>query len=282
LRFAVIGDLGMFGSELKSHLLSKSFETSGFNRVNIDLESSVEELAMHLDSFDVIINAVAYTDVDKAEQETELANRINGEYAGKLARASAINKSKFLQISTDYVFDGTARSPISPTEKTNPLNAYGRSKALGEDLVQESGADFVILRTAWLYGQNGNCFPKTIAKRLLGGESISVVSDQFGQPTWTRDLAEIALSHSLNNFGDKVVHAVSSGETSWYEFAVAIGRSLGIDSEFEINPAASADFKTSAKRPYYSVLDNQQTRGPVIGNWLERWKLAAPEIFRSA
>ena len=145
----------------------------------------------------------------------------------------------------------------------------------------DSGADYVILRTAWLYGKNGNCFPRTIAKKLLAGESVSVVSDQFGQPTWTKDLAEIALAHSLNNFGERVVHAVSSGETSWYDFAVAIGRSVLKEQVAAIQPVESHEYQTPARRPSYSVLDNTKTQGPIIGNWLERWKVAAPEILGS-
>jgi dTDP-4-dehydrorhamnose reductase len=281
LHFAVIGDLGMFGSEMKSVLISAGYEVRGFNRSNIDLSLSEEKLASQLQEFDVVINAVAYTAVDKAELEPELANEVNGEIAGKLARTSALLPAKFIQVSTDYVFDGSASSPISPVKELKPVNAYGRSKALGESLVSESGADFVILRTAWLYGRNGNCFPRTVADKLLGGQTVSVVSDQVGQPTWTKDLAEVALAHSLNDFGERIVHAVSSGEASWYEFAVVVNESLHESQTREIQSIRSSDYKTFVQRPSYSVLDNSNTSGPVIGNWLDRWKIAAPEILES-
>ena len=281
MRFAVIGDSGMFGSDMKSHLMSTGQKVEGFNRSNIDLELSEELLASRLEGFDVVINAVAYTGVDKAEQETELANQINGDIPGKLARACALAASRFIHVSTDYVFDGSDRSPISTHQILDPINAYGRSKALGENLVSDSGADFTILRTSWLYGANGNCFPRIIARKLLSGDSVSVVSDQFGQPTWTKDLAEVALAHSLNNFGERIVHAVSSGEASWYEFALAINDSMLENQTHEIQPVTSSDYQSPAKRPKYSVLDNSNTSGPVIGNWLDRWKIAAPKLLGS-
>jgi dTDP-4-dehydrorhamnose reductase len=271
----------MFGSDMKSHLISAGYEVTGFNRSNFDLELPEELLASRFEEFDVVINAVAYTEVDKAEQEKDLANRINGDMPGKLARACARATSRFIHISTDYVFDGSDRSPISTHQILDPINAYGSSKALGETLVSDSGADFTILRTSWLYGANGNCFPRGIARKLLSGDSVSVVSDQFGQPTWTKDLAEVALAHSLNNFGEHIVHAVSSGQASWYEFALAINDSMLENQTYEIQSVTSSDYQSPAKRPKYSVLDNSNTSGPVIGNWLNRWKIAAPEVLGS-
>jgi len=281
LRFAVVGDKGMFGSDLRSFLELRGYPVFGFNRSNFDLELSEKELAAKLETFDVIVNAVAYTAVDQAEKEPDRASRVNGTYAGKLARASALSCAKFVHVSTDYVFDGSARSPIGTEEHVKPVNAYGKSKALGEALVADSKADYLILRTSWLYGRNGNCFPRTIAKRLQNGYPVSVVTDQIGQPTWTKDLAAIALAHSLNNFGEKIVHAVSSGETSRYDFAVAISGSVLKEQVAAIQPVGSSEYNAPARRPSYSVLDNTKSQGPIIGNWLERWKVAAPEVLES-
>lgn len=281
MRFAIVGDQGMFGSDLKSYLESAGYLVSGFNRSNIDLELTEEALVAKLGAFNVIVNAVAYTSVDQAEREPDLANRINGEYAGKLARVSALTGSRFIHVSTDYVFDGSGGGPIAPDEDLKPVNAYGHSKALGENLVADTESDYVILRTAWLYGKNGNCFPRAIARKLLNSHAVSVVNDQVGQPTWTQDLAQITLAHSLNNFGERVVHAVSSGETSWYNFAVAIGESALKEQVAVIRPVQSSENQTPATRPSYSVLDNTKTQGPIIGNWHERWKVAAPEILGS-
>jgi dTDP-4-dehydrorhamnose reductase len=271
----------MFGSDMKSHLESEGHRVSGYNRETIDLELPEDLLAAQLQAFDVIINSVAYTAVDGAEKDFELANRVNGYYAGKLARVSALMAAKFNHLSTDYVFDGNAHSPIGPFEDLKPINAYGRSKALGECLVSDSDAEFVIVRTAWLYGVNGHSFPKAIIRKLLEGDTVSVVKDQLGQPTWTMDVSGVVLAHSMNDYGEKIVHAVSSGETSWFDFAVAIRESTSVNPASRVYSLKSTEYETLAPRPLYSVLDNTNTQGPVIGDWLDRWKIAAPEILNS-
>jgi dTDP-4-dehydrorhamnose reductase len=281
MRFAVIGSQGMFGSEMVLFLKSQGQQVQGFSRDNIDLDSSINELAAKLSGFDLVINAVAYTAVDRAESEPEMANRVNGEYPEKLAKVSKIMDARFFHISTDYVFDGLATTPYKTNEPRNPQGAYGRSKALGEEQVESSGANYTIFRTAWLYGAHGNCFPKTMFQKASQGQVIKVVSDQIGQPTWTKDLAEVAIAHSLNNFGERIVHAVSSGQASWYEFALAINESLLAGQDSEIRPVRSSDYPATVKRPMYSVLENAKTCGPIVGNWLDRWEIAAPEVLGS-
>ena len=162
MRFAVVGDQGMFGKDMFSLLDSSGRGVTGFNRDSIDLDDSEDQLARVLSEFDVVINAVAYTAVDKAEAELDLAMKVNGEYAGKLARVAAMTSANFMHISTDYVFDGERVGPYETSSETNPRSSYGRSKLRGEQLVGDSGATFTIFRTAWLYGQHGKCFPKTI------------------------------------------------------------------------------------------------------------------------
>jgi dTDP-4-dehydrorhamnose reductase len=278
---AVIGDRGLFGREMYSLLLSKGDKVVGFNRSNLDLSQSWEELTDTISRADVLINAVAYTQVDAAEKNKDEARLVNGEYAGKLARVAKALGAKFVQISTDYVFSGDPRVPLSIDSPTSPINEYGASKLLGEQLVADSGADYQIFRTAWLYGAGGNCFPRTIAKRLLEGGAVEVASDQVGQPTWSRDLAQVIYSHIHNPCNERVVHAVSSGSASWFEFAEVIASSLPGSHTFSIKPIASSRFIEAAVRPAYSVLDNTGTAGPIIGNWLDRWKVAAPEILSS-
>jgi dTDP-4-dehydrorhamnose reductase len=271
----------MFGHDMKSRLESAGLEVSGFNRSNLDLSATPDELSKKLEQFDVIINSVAYTLVDQAEKEPDLAFLVNGTYAGKLARIASATNARFMHISTDYVFDGSSRFAIALDETLKPMNAYGRSKALGEELVLGSDADFVILRTAWLYGAHGRCFPRAIARKLRNGELTTVVDDQIGQPTWTMDLAEIVLSHAIHDYKEKIVHAVSSGQTSWYEFACTVGDSLGADVS-RIQPVSSSNFPTPARRPFYSVLDNTHTQGPKIGYWRDRWQVAAREVLELA
>ena len=273
MRFAVIGNRGMFGSEMTLLLADKGHDVLGFNRETLNLDDSVESIASGLEGFDAVVNAVAYTAVDKAESEIELANRINGDYAGKLAAASTIVGAKFLHVSTDYVFDGNSEIQYAVDAIPNPQGAYGRSKLLGEKLVQESGANYTIFRTAWLYGANGRCFPKVMHAKAMQGDALRVVNDQFGQPTWTRDLAEQILSYSQLDNAPAIVHCVSSGKASWFDFATAV---VG---DYPIEPVSSDEFVTAAKRPKYSVLDNTSDLVTPIADWKDRWLVAKDEVL---
>jgi len=277
----VVGDKGMFGQDMVSLLRSRGENVATFNRSNLELSQSTVQIAESISKADVIINAVAFTKVDSAEDQRDEANLVNGEYAGKLALAAKNLGAKFIQISTDYVFSGTAHTPFSVDAPTMPANAYGASKLLGEDMVSNSGSNYQIFRTAWLYGAGGNCFPKRIAKQLLESGVANVVSDQIGQPTWSKDLAEVVYSHIKNPLNERVVHAVASGSASWFEFAEAVASCLSRHHTFTIERVSSRDIVTRAHRPSYSVLDNSGTKGPIIGNWLDRWKVAAPEILSS-
>jgi len=280
LLWGVIGNTGMLGSDLEQELLTSRHQAIGFNRSNLDLSKSPSELAQEISShgqFDVLVNSVAYTVVDKAESEPEQAMLVNGEYAGKLALVAKELGARFVHLSTDYVFDGDSDTPYQPEHKTNPQSAYGRSKLAGEIAVQESGADYQIFRTAWLYGANGACFPKTVQRVLGQTRSIKVVADQIGQPTWTLDLAMLIIAHSkLDQVSrPRIVHGTSSGKASWFDFASEIATSLGYDPEKVVQPITTAEYPTLAKRPAYSVLDNQNETGLVIGDWRERWQEAA-------
>jgi dTDP-4-dehydrorhamnose reductase len=272
--FAVVGDRGMFGAEMVEFLNSQHKQVNGFNRDSMDLDSSVDQLSTQLDGFEVIINAVAYTAVDKAESEFGLANLVNGEYAGKLAQAAKSVGAKFMHVSTDYVFDGSATSPYPTNAPTDPQSAYGSSKLLGENLIAESGANYTIFRTAWLYGRHGRCFPKVMFEKTSKKEQLRVVNDQYGQPTWTKDLAQQVLAFADIVDAPEIVHAVSSGKTTWFEFAQEI---VG---DYPIDPVSSSEFVTAAKRPSYSVLDNSSDLLEPIGDWRERWQVAKTDVLR--
>lgn len=279
MRIAVVGSTGMFGSELLNLLETMGIESQGFNRGNIDFEQGPVSLATKFKGFNAVVNAVAFTAVDKAESEIYEANTVNGIYAGLLAQASMIAGARFIHISTDYVFDGTSSTPYKVDEQINPQTAYGKSKALGEQLVFESGADYSILRTAWLFGANGRCFPNGMAELLKKNGSVRVVSDQIGQPTWTRDLAEVVLQVLQLETMPRIVHAVSSGKTSWADFAKEVAISIGLNTD-SIVEITSEEFPTPAKRPAWSVLDNSSDLLTPIGDWRERWREAAPEVLR--
>jgi dTDP-4-dehydrorhamnose reductase len=271
--FAVIGDRGMFGAEMVEFLTSRGRQVTGFNRESMDLDASIDELAKQLQNFEVIINAVAYTAVDKAESELGLANLVNGEYAGKLSRVAKTVGAKFMHVSTDYVFDSSANTPYPTNAPTKPQSAYGSSKLLGENLVAESGASYTIFRTAWLYGRHGRCFPKVMFEKASKKEQLRVVNDQYGQPTWTKDLAQQVLAFAEINDAPEIVHAVSSGKTTWFEFAQEI---IG---DYPIDPVSSSEFVTAAKRPSFSVLNNSSDLVTPIGDWRERWRVAKSEVL---
>jgi dTDP-4-dehydrorhamnose reductase len=281
----VIGNTGLLGSELMRLLEASGIRAKGFNRETLDLDGSVQDLVETVSQQagppSALVNFVGYTKVDRAESEQDQANLVNAVYPEKLALASKELGARFVHISTDYVFDGTTSSPYKTTDTPNPQSAYGRSKLAGEIALQESAADYQIFRTAWLYGANGNCFPKTVARALKERGQMKVVNDQIGQPTWTKDLAELIIAHQNieASVRPRIVHATASGSCSWYEFACEIALSLGYDPDQVIIPITTAEYPTPAKRPAYSVLDNQNETGLLIGVWRERWREAAPLVL---
>jgi dTDP-4-dehydrorhamnose reductase len=266
-------------------LASLGIQAKALSRETLDPDGSipdlVETVSQQAGPTSVLVNCVGYTKVDQAESEQDQANLVNAVYPRKLALASKELGARFVHISTDYVFDGTSSSPYKTTDTPNPQSAYGRSKLAGEIALQESGADYQIFRTAWLYGANGNCFPKTVARVLKEQGEMKVVNDQIGQPTWTKDLAELIIAHQdiEASVCPRIVHATASGSCSWYEFACEIALSLGYDPDQVIIPITTAEYPTPAKRPAYSVLDNKNETGLVIGDWKERWREAAPLVL---
>lgn len=279
MRWVVIGDMGLFGSEMAAFLEVNGESVSRFNRSNLNLDELPEALARQIGPADVIVNATGFTDVDKAESELYEATTVNGIYAGKLAEVSAMLGANFFHISSDYVFDGDSLTAYETSAVTNPRSVYGKSKELGEQLVAQSGANYTIFRTSWLYGAHGKNFAKTIAAKLFETGAVKVVNDQIGTPTWTRDLAEVVFAHGVNDFNERVVHAVSSGSGSWFDFAREVAATLPDGSKYFLSPVSTEEFPTAAKRPAFSVLDNSETKGPIIDDWHERWKVAAPEVL---
>ena len=219
---------------------------------------------------DWVINAAAYTAVDKAEQETQAADLINGEAVGHLAKVCKDIAAKLIHVSTDYVFDGTATQPYVETDAVHPVGAYGKSKLIGEQLIQQLYADgAVIVRTSWVYSRHGANFVKTMLRLMKEKESIGVVNDQLGSPTYAIDLANALLSICQHpKFVPGIFHYSNSGIISWYDFAVAIREISGLTCK--VNPITTADFPTPAKRPAWSVLNCskiQTTYGSAIPEW---------------
>jgi dTDP-4-dehydrorhamnose reductase len=243
---------------------------------------------------DVVVNAAAYTAVDSAETHEGEAFTVNAVGAANLARACARTGARLVHLSTDYVFDGfsAAEPPVTPYAEDAPLgphSAYGRTKAAGEWAVRAEHDDVLLLRTAWLYGAHGRCFPRTIAEALASRETLDVVDDQVGQPTWTRDVAGLALALVAADAAPGTYHATSQGMTSWHGFAQQVAVAVGADPE-RVRPTSSDAFRRAAPRPAFSALahttllsDVLRERGVTpIGDWRERFTEAAPHVLRGA
>ena len=283
LKFAVVGNKGLFGSEVFNLLESSGINVIGFNRSNLKFEElDASQLARILDGFDVVINAVGYTAVDEAETNLEKAFFANATIPQLLAVATSKVGSRLLHISTDYVFDGSGTRPYQTHDPVAPQTAYGRSKALGEQLVFEASSNSIVVRTAWLYGRRGACFPKMVANRLALKSPLFVVDDQVGQPTWTRDLAEQTIQLATRGVGQRLIHSVSSGYCTWAEFAEEVADYLGYDSKKVIERIDSSSYPSIAKRPSWSVLDNTNNGLIPIGDWRSRWRYAASDTLETA
>ena len=232
---------------------------------------------------DAIINAAAYTAVDKAEDEREQATAINETGARNLAQVSADNDIKLLQVSTDFVFSGDAHSPIPVDNICQPQGFYGESKLQGELAIQEIlGDQAFIIRTAWLYSSHGNNFVKTMLRLMGDRDELGVISDQIGTPTWAHGLAD-ALWQALAVDATGVHHWTDAGVASWYDFAQAImeeGEALGLlAKQITLKPLTTADYPTPASRPAYSVLD-KTTTWQVLGVNGEHWRVALRKMMK--
>lgn len=236
------------------------------------------------------INCGAYTAVDKAESEKDLAYRINGEAVGVLAAMCKDYNTTFIHISTDYVFDGKAMTPYKEDAATDPQGVYGASKLQGEMLALESNEDAIIIRTSWVYSEFGKNFVKTMLRLMKEKPEIGVVSDQVGCPTYAADLAEaimtiidqLSAQNSKHGYGG-IYHFSNEGIISWYDFALAIKKIAG--SECKVNPITTSQYPTPAKRPAYSALDKSKIRqvfGIDTRGWRESLQICIDKINATA
>ncbi|HSC52384.1 MAG TPA: dTDP-4-dehydrorhamnose reductase [Phnomibacter sp.] len=218
---------------------------------------------------DMVINAAAYTAVDKAEQEVDLAMLINGEAVGNLAKICHELGIRLIHISTDYVFDGTASTPYVETDAVHPMGVYGKSKLLGEQLVLANHPESIIIRTSWVYSRHGHNFVKTMLRLMKEKEQIGVVSDQLGCPTYAIDLADAILKIASQKSKPGVYHFANEGVISWHQFAKAIQEITG--STCIVNAIKTAQYPTPAKRPAYSALDTTHIANS-FGISIPHWK----------
>ena len=258
----VVGAGGQLGQDLLQVLgATPGVRAEGLTRAELDI---TDQRAVHaaVAGNQVVVNAAAWTNVDAAETVEEAATAVNGTGARHLAAACAATGARLLQVSTDYVFSGDGVSPYPESAPTGPVSAYGRSKLLGEQAVSELLPEHgYIVRTAWLYGEHGRNFVATMLKLSAQRETLDVVDDQRGQPTWSHDLAR-----QLRDLGQAAVagvapagiyHGTASGQTTWFELARAVFELTGLDPE-RVRPTTSAAYVQAAKRPSYSVLGHDR------------------------
>ncbi len=284
MKVLVTGSYGMLAQDLMQEFLSRGHEVVGEDRDTLDildlpqLRSRVAEVKP-----DVVVNCAAWTNVDAAEENEPGAFTLNAVGPQNLALACNEADARLLHVSTDYVFDGQGEQPYQGDDPVSPLGAYGRTKAAGEWAARTNAPDTLILRTAWLYGAGGNCFPKTLANVLQKNGKASVVNDQSGQPTWARDVARVAADLVESEAPAGVYHATSSGETTWWGFTRQIAKTLGMDPDV-VAPVSSEEFVRPAPRPTYSVLGHDsliRVGVEPIGDWSERWQEAAPLVLQA-
>ena len=288
----LIGNTGQLGQELQqilvpfvNKLAPEKVIALGRSQIDLTQSESLRQLIAQIQP-QVIINAAAYTAVDKAESESELAITVNATAPSILAEVAQKLEAFLIHVSTDYVFDGSQSHPYRETDKTNPLGIYGQTKLAGESAIRQNCEQHLIIRTAWVYGSYGKSnFVKTMLRLGAEREEIRVVADQIGSPTWARDLA-LAIAHILPQLTPEIAgtyHYTNSGVASWYDFAQAIFEEAeAIEFPLKIQrliPITTADYPTPAQRPAYSVLACEKI-SKILGTAPPHWRVALRQMLR--
>ncbi len=287
MNIIVTGAYGQLGNEINC-LTSKypdwQFIFTDIDSMDITSENAVKDF-FEKNNPEYIINCAAYTAVDKAESDTETAETVNSLAPGLLAKYAKQFTAKMIQVSTDYVFDGSASKPYIETDNVNPQSIYGKTKLSGEQLSVAENAETIIIRTSWLYSSFGNNFVKTMLRLAVERGKINVVFDQVGTPTFAADLANIILTiieiseKEPEKFVPGIYHYSNEGVASWYDFAKAIFEISEV--KCTVSPVRSIEFPTPAKRPEYSVLDKSKiknTFGISIPYWKESLKICLRKL----
>ena len=257
----ITGANGQLGNEMRV-LSEENKEYTYFFTDVAELDICNEQAVMDFvkaNHIQVIVNCAAYTAVDKAEENIEFCTKLNADAVGYLAKAAEANQAEFIQISTDYVFDGTAHTPYRETEPTCPNSVYGSTKLAGEQNALTLCSRAMVIRTAWLYSTFGNNFVKTMIRLGKERDSLGVIFDQIGTPTYARDLARAIYAAIRLGVTPGVYHFSNEGVCSWYDFTKAIHRLAGI-KDCKVNPLHTEEYPTPAKRPHYSVLDKTKIK----------------------
>lgn len=250
-QIVVLGGRGMLGTDLVAQLRQNRIQPVVLDLPEFDI-TNAQQLKAAVAAAETIINCAAYTNVEKAESESDLAYRVNAEAVGHLGRFAADSGANVVHISTDFVFDGKGDRPYVETDPANPINTYGKTKLAGEKLLAQSGCRFCIIRVEWTYGQAGNNFVKKLIEHSRSGKPLRVVDNQVGSPTATTEAAK-AICKLLPNLPEGIFHFAAAGFISRYEMARFIFDKLG--TTVDLSPCKSADFPTVAVRPLNSCFD---------------------------
>jgi dTDP-4-dehydrorhamnose reductase len=278
MRILLLGHKGMLGSDLLLKL-NLQHEVVGLDKEEIDIVSADECVKVIKEiTPNIVINAAAYTNVDGCETAKEECFAVNAEAVKNIAQTCRNKNIRIIHFSTDYVFDGTAKQPYKEDDKCNPINAYGESKLAGERYLQSLADDYVLIRTSWLYGVKGKNFVQTILEKAKTTPTLTVVDDQVGSPTYTRDLAA-AVDLLINQNLKGIFHVSNRGSCSWSQFAVKILQESGLD-DVEVTPIKSDKLQRPALRPAYSVLSVQKFIA-TTGKTMQPWQLALQDYLKS-
>lgn len=280
----VTGANGQLGSELRKLGFTVLDEVFYTDVAELDI-TSYEAVNKYVEEheIDTIVNCAAYTAVDRAEDESALAAKINTEAVANLAKIAYKQDCLLIHVSTDYVFDGTGQSPYTEKDKTCPVSVYGRTKLAGEEAIVKSGCLHIIIRTAWLYSTFGNNFVKTILRLAKERTELNVVADQVGSPTYAEDLARaivVIMENDDRGAHEGVYHFSNEGICSWFDFASEIVRLSGLSCE--VNPVTTEEYPTKTKRPAYSVLDKtkiKKTFEVPVPDWQESLKKCMKDLI---
>lgn len=272
-RILITGANGQLGNEMR--VLSEEYPEHAYFFTDVaELDICNEQAVMDFvkaNGIHTIVNCAAYTAVDNAEDHLEFCTRLNADAVGYLAKSAEANGAEFIQISTDYVFDGTAHVPYQETDPTYPESVYGSTKLEGERNALAYCSRAMVIRTAWLYSTFGNNFVKTMIRLGKERDSLGVIFDQIGTPTYARDLARAIFEAIRQGVVPGVYHFSNEGVCSWYDFTKAIHRLAGITT-CQVKPLHTSEYPAKAKRPHYSVLDKSKikaTYGMEVPYWME-------------
>ncbi len=293
MRILVTGKNGQLGKSINkivntgngknNYQQDNEFIFVGRGELDLSSQSNINHYFDNNDKFDVIINCAAYTAVDKAEKEQELANQINHLAVKQLANIANEQQARLIHISTDYVFDGESDKPYTETDETNPINVYGKTKLAGEKALQAvMPTNAIIIRTSWVYSEYGNNFVKTMLRLGKERNELNVVDDQIGSPTYATDLAGAILEITKNkefreeDQATQIYHYSNKGEISWYEFTKEIFKLARIDCK--VNSITTQQYLTPAKKPKQSLLDNKKIEKVFIIKQ-KNWKKSLQTCF---